>query len=163
MMVDPKATSFPLRAAILISLAICAFSALALTLTRHDRTIPAGYIRAGAKVSQVGPLHCTVNTNGGRASRTCSYDFTATYTARNGREYQYHDLALDSNPVGPSINLYYNPSNPAEAVFVGGHSSKIGAPIIGGFLTLVLLIIWGAYFLKDRSVKIGSLTLGGSK
>lgn len=142
------AGGFPIWLAILISVVLCAFGGVALKLISGDHKIPAGYVQANdAKVSQDNPIVCQQPSTKYNACST-SYQITATFTARNGQPYWHDDTLPSNHPVGSSINLYYNPSNPTQADFVGEHSTKSAVPIVAGFIGVCLLFIWGIYFAR---------------
>lgn len=144
------AAGFPLWAAVLASLILCVFGGAAIYFINSDHKIPTGYVQAAnAKVSQDNPMVCRYpDTNNDSCSTT--YQITATFTAENGKSYRYSDSLPNNHPVNSGINLYYNPSNPAQADFVGEHSTSGAIPVVIGFLGFGLLLNWITYFLKKR-------------
>lgn len=139
----------PLWAAVIGTVAVCVGGAGIGYLINSDNRVPAGYVRAAdAKVSQDMVVPCFSYNN----SCSTSYEVTADYTA-NGQPYRFHDSLVESHPVGSSINLYYDPTDPARADFVGGHSSKAALPIIASFVLFITLFIWIAYLSGKRRVR----------
>jgi hypothetical protein len=144
------AGGFPIWAAVLMSIVVCVFGIFAVRLISGDHKIPAGYVQAtDAKVSEDNPIVCRQPSTKYNSCST-TYQIKATFTAQNGQPYWYQDTLPANHPVGSSITLYYNPSNPSQADFVGEHSTKGAIPIVIVFLGFCLLFVWGLYFSKRR-------------
>lgn len=144
------ANGFPIWAAILFSIAICAFGSVFIYLVKSDQKIPAGFVQAtNAKVYQETTIVCHEYSS---SSSACSdlYKVTASFTTQNGQLRYYSDTLPSYHELGSNINLYYNPSHPIEADFVGEHSSSGSIPLVIGFLGVFILFISGAYFSKKK-------------